>query len=133
MAKIKGLGGVFFNVFGDNSELLEWYRKNLGLEVTEYGLEVPTDTPILVTFKRNNSNAFINFTVDNIKEFIDEMKRKKIEVVSEISSYDYGSFAQIKDLAGNIVELFQVNSENYLKMIETEKINYLNKKNKSNL
>ena len=133
MAKIKGLGGSFFNVEGDYSKLLKWYQENLGLAVTEYGLEVPADTSILVTFKRNSSKAFINFTVDNIVEFMDELKQKNVEIVSDIITYDYGSFAQAKDCAGNIVELFEVNIENYLKMIEAEKANYLNKKKEENL
>ena len=41
--------------------------------------------------------------------------------------YEYGWFSQIKDIAGNIVELFEVNHETYFKMIEKEKIAYLEK------
>ena len=127
MAYITGIGGVFFNIKGDSDVLLEWYRYNLGLNVTEYGIEAPVKENILVTFRRNSTNAYINFTVDNIKEFMKELKKKNVEIVSEIKHYEYGSFSQIKDIAGNIIELFEVNKEAYYKMIEEEKEVYLNK------
>ncbi|HZF15038.1 MAG TPA: hypothetical protein VE046_03750 [Steroidobacteraceae bacterium] len=31
MAKITGIGGVFFKGKGDNAALAEWYRKHLGM------------------------------------------------------------------------------------------------------
>ncbi|XFA98204.1 VOC family protein [Candidatus Izemoplasma sp. B36] len=127
MAYITGIGGVFFNIKGDSEALLEWYRYNLGLNVTAYGIEAPIKENILVTFKRNSTNAYINFTVDNIEVFMKELKNKNVEVVSEIKNYEYGSFAQIKDIAGNIIELFEVNKDAYYKMIEEEKKAYLEK------
>ncbi len=132
MAKIQGLGAAFFQVEGNNPELLEWYRNFLKLNVTEYGLEVQATMPILVTFKRNHSNAFINFTVDDIREFMDELKTEGVEVVSDIVEYEYGWFSQIKDIAGNIVELFEVNHETYFEMVEQEKKAYLEKQKNTN-
>ena len=49
MAYITGIGGVFFNIKGDSNVLLEWYRHNLGLNVTEYGIEAPIKEKILIT------------------------------------------------------------------------------------
>ncbi len=127
MAYITGIGGVFFNIKGDSNVLLEWYRHNLGLNVTEYGIEAPIKEKILITFRRNDTNSYINFTVDNIEAFMKELKSKNVEIVSEIKKYEYGSFAQIKDIAGNIIELFEVNKEAYYRMIEAEKKAYLEK------
>ena len=37
MAKITGIGGVFFKSTGDHKKLAEWYASNLGLQVEEWG------------------------------------------------------------------------------------------------
>jgi predicted enzyme related to lactoylglutathione lyase len=120
MSKITGLGGAFFNITGDHEQLLEWYNKTLGLKVTEYGLNIASCKETLVTLKRSSNNAYINFTVDNIKEYMEELKNKGVIVVREITNYDYGKFSQIKDLFGNIIELFEINPKEYEKMILRE-------------
>lgn len=127
MAKIMGLGGVFFQAKGNEQELLEWYRTVLKLDVTEYGIEAPINQNILVTFKRNDSNAFINFIVDDIRKFMENLKTNKVEVISEIVEYEYGLFSQIKDIGGNIIELFEVNQEKYDEMVKKEKAVYIEK------
>lgn len=129
MAKITGLGGAFFNVKGDALESLKWYNEVLGLRVTEYGLNISSSEEILVTLKQHSNNAFINFTVDNLEEYLKELKSKGVKVVKEIEEYDYGKFAQIKDLHSNIIELFEVYEEAYHKMIKQELKNYNNIKN----
>ena len=37
MAKITGIGGVFFKAKTDNKALREWYKEHLGLELSEWG------------------------------------------------------------------------------------------------
>ena len=37
MAKITGIGGVFFKAKTDNKALREWYQKHLGMELSEWG------------------------------------------------------------------------------------------------
>ena len=37
MAKITGIGGVFFKAKTDDKALREWYQKHLGLELAEWG------------------------------------------------------------------------------------------------
>ena len=37
MAKITGIGGVFFKAKTDNKALREWYKKHLGIELAEWG------------------------------------------------------------------------------------------------
>ena len=47
MAKVTGIGGIFFKVAGDKTALAEWYRDNLGLELEPWGgaiLRWPADT-----------------------------------------------------------------------------------------
>ena len=128
MAKIIGLGGVFFNTQGDEQELLKWYQDVLGLDVTEYGIEAKMNQNVLVTFKRQESNAFINFIVDDIHKFMNRMKQLDVEIVSDIVEYEYGLFAQIEDIGGNVIELFQVYQKQYDKMVEKEKQEYKEKR-----
>ncbi len=127
MAKIIGLGGVFFNTQGDEKELLKWYQDVLGLDVTEYGIEAKMNQNVLVTLKRQPSNAFINFIVDDIHKFMTEMKQKNVEIVSDVVEYEYGLFSQIKDISGNVIELFQVYQKEYDEMVEKEKLEYKDK------
>lgn len=128
MSMITGLGGVFFHIDGNQKELLEWYHDVLGLEVTEYGINIDSSQATLLTVKRTNNNAYVNFTVDDIESFMKELTKKGVEVVSQIKEYPYGKFSQIKDLYGNIVELFEVNFEAYHKMVIEELENYKNNK-----
>ena len=128
MAKIKGIGGVFFNLKGDESELLKWYQEVLGLEVTEYGIAAQMDQDVLVTLKRQNANAFINFIVDDIHGFMEQLKHKNVEITQDIVEYEYGLFSQIKDIAGNVIELFKVYQKEYDEMVKKEKQAYNEKK-----
>ncbi|MDQ2977449.1 MAG: hypothetical protein M3R69_18810 [Acidobacteriota bacterium] len=47
MAKITGIGGVFFKAKTDNRALREWYQKHLGIKLDDWGgcgLEWAEDT-----------------------------------------------------------------------------------------
>src|SRR5262250_3343751 len=37
MAKVTGIGGVFFKSKGDNAALAAWYRKHLGMALEDFG------------------------------------------------------------------------------------------------
>ena len=37
MARITGIGGVFFKSTGDHKKLSEWYTSNLGLPLEDWG------------------------------------------------------------------------------------------------
>jgi hypothetical protein len=37
MAKVTGIGGVFFKSAGKGSDLAAWYEKNLGLDLESWG------------------------------------------------------------------------------------------------
>ena len=37
MARITGVGGVFFKSKGDPAALAEWYRKHLGMPMSDFG------------------------------------------------------------------------------------------------
>lgn len=120
MAKITGLGGIFLKKSSDIKTLLEWYRDVLELDVTEYGINflVPNEIT-LITFS-GESEAVLNFTVDNLDEFIKMLKEKEITIHSDIKVYEYGKFAQIKDPFGHIIELWETDTDNYIEMVKNE-------------
>jgi len=122
MAKVTGIGGVFIKTEQDHERLRQFYKDKLGLKVSEYGVSIISDTNItLMTMEKGRDPyPFFNFTVDNIDEMMADLKENGVKVVKEIETYDYGKFAQIKDDNGNIVELWEPNRENYLKMVDEE-------------
>lgn len=122
MSKITGIGGVFLNVVGDTKKLLDWYHDVLGLDITEFGINflVPNKFT-LITFDNEEPAKFVlNFTVDNLDDFIATLKSKGVKILQEIEVYEYGKFARIEDILGNKVELWEPVDEAYIKMVETE-------------
>lgn len=122
MSKITGIGGVFLNVVGDTKKLLDWYHDVLGLDITEFGINflVPNKFT-LITFDNEEPAKFVlNFTVDNLDDFIATLKSKDVKILQEIEVYEYGKFARIEDVLGNKVELWEPVDEAYIKMVETE-------------
>src|SRR5215203_780419 len=84
MAKITGIGGVFFKSKGHGSDLAAWYQKNLGLEIESWGGAIlkwaddkSTDGGLTVWnaadsqtkwFSPSESLFMINYRVDNLDE-----------------------------------------------------------------
>lgn len=121
MARITGIGGIFLKTKNDTTKLLHWYRDVLGLDITEYGINflLPNEFT-LITYDNKDGEAVLNFTVDDLDEFMAELKEKNVAVHDDIKDYDYGRFAQIKDPFDNIVELWETKPDAYIKMVEKE-------------
>lgn len=127
MSKITGIGGVFFNLDTDTKKLLEWYRDVLELDISEYGVNLlKPNLFTLLTFDREENDAILNFTVDDIEDFSDKLKKKNVVIHKDIDTYKYGKFLQIKDIADNIIELWEPKKEEYKKMVEEEIEDYKN-------
>ena len=121
MAGITGIGGVFLNLDTDIQQLHRWYRDMLGLDVSEYGINLNVSNAItLLTFNQVEDGAILNFAVDDLVEFMDQLRVKGVHVHREIIEQSFGMFAQIKDIAGNIIELSQLDEEKYRGMVEEE-------------
>ncbi|MBM7614879.1 VOC family protein [Alkaliphilus hydrothermalis] len=129
MSKITGIGGVFLNISGDTKKLLNWYHEVLGLDITEYGINfLSPNKCTLITFdNKESSETVLNFTVNNLEEFLQSLKNKNVKIIQDIKAYEYGKFAQIEDILGNIVELWEPNDDNYKNMVKKE-IDDFNKK-----
>lgn len=123
MARITGIGGVFFKSRGDHAALAAWYQKHLGLSLEAWGgaiLRWPDDKAVDrgVTvwhvagkdsqwFSPSTSSFMINYRVDNLGELLEQLRAGGVEIVKGPESDDNGKFAWIMDPDGNKVELWQ--------------------------
>jgi predicted enzyme related to lactoylglutathione lyase len=123
MAKITGVGGVFFKTSGDNGALAAWYQKHLGLPVEPWGgaaLRWPDDkaedrgvTAWHVAakdskwFSPSTASFMINYRVDNLGEMLDQLRAGGVAIIQGPESHENGNFAWIMDPDGNKVELWE--------------------------
>jgi len=121
--KVTGIGGIFF--FSDNpQETKEWYAKNLGLEINEWGsssfesrnVNRPDEINSLQwkAFKKGDEyfspskkDFMINYQVQNIEGLVNKLKENGVTIVDSIATYDYGKFVHIMDKEGNKIELWE--------------------------
>ena len=131
MAKAVGIGGVFLHFKGEQQEVMDWYEKHLGFDMTPYGTGFIEGTQyVLLSFKRgdNPNTPYLNIRVDDIETIMEYLKKENVEVLSEVTEYPYGKFSQFKDPFGNAIELWEVYEEEYVTMVKKEIKDY--KKNK---
>ena len=123
MAKITGIGGVFFKSAGKGSDLSAWYEKNLGLKLESWGGAIlnwtddkADDGGMTVWsaadhdtkwFGPSESSFMINYRVDDLDEMIEQLKANGIELVKGPDTDFNGKFAWIMDPDGNKVELWE--------------------------
>jgi len=123
MAKITGIGGVFFKVTGDHAALAAWYQKHLGLRMEDFGgaiLRWPEDTAedrgVTVWcvapgdskwFSPSNASFMINYRVDDLDGLLAQLRAGRVEIVGGPESHENGKFAWIMDPDGNKIELWE--------------------------
>lgn len=123
MAKITGIGGVFFKSRNDRAALVAWYEQHLGMQIESFGgavLRWPDDPAedkgITVWhvaergsewFSPSDAPFMINYRVDNLDEMIAQLKAGGVEVLNDPESHENGKFAWILDPDGNKVELWE--------------------------
>ena len=121
--KVTGIGGIFF--FSENQqETKEWYAKNLGLEINDWGswsfefrnVHKPEEIGSLqwTPFKKGSDyfapskkEFMINYRVQNIEGLVNKLKDNGVTILDSIASYDYGKFVHIMDTQGNKIELWE--------------------------
>ena len=120
--KVTGIGGIFF--FSDNpKETKEWYSRNLGLEVNEWGSTFesrnanrPDEINYLQWSPFKTGNAYfapskkefmINYRVQNIEGLVKNLKANGVTILDTIETFDYGKFVHIMDADGNKIELWE--------------------------
>jgi predicted enzyme related to lactoylglutathione lyase len=123
VAKVTGIGGVFFKSRKDAKELATWYQKHLGMPLEGFGgaiLRWPADTAedkgLTVWhvaekdtkwFSPSEAPLMINYRVDDLVGLLDQLRAAGVEVVSGPESHENGKFAWIMDPEGNKVELWE--------------------------
>ncbi len=123
MAKITGVGGVFFKSKGDSAALAAWYRQHLGLALEVWGgaiLKWPDDkaedqglTVWHVAekesewFSPSQASFMINYRVDNLDELLEQLRAGGVAIIQGPESHENGKFAWIMDPDENKVELWE--------------------------
>ena len=123
MARVTGIGGVFFKSKGDRAALAEWYRKHLGVQIASFGGAVfnwPEDpaadkgaTAWHVAdagskwFAPSDASFMINYRVDDLDGMLENLRREGVQIVGGPDADENGKFAWILDPDGNKVELWQ--------------------------
>ena len=121
--KVTGIGGIFF--FSDNvQKTKDWYAKNLGFEINEWGssgfefrnVNKPEEIGSLQWtpfekgseyFAPSKKDFMMNYRVQNIEALIINLKENGVTILDSIETYDFGKFIHIMDAEGNKIELWE--------------------------
>ncbi|HEV2748732.1 MAG TPA: VOC family protein [Allosphingosinicella sp.] len=118
MARITGLGGIFYKV-EDPERTRAWYKDKLGIG-GEWGATFPWKADAsgeafsLVSpfkaasdyFDPSRAGFMINLRVDDLEAMMEELKAKDVAILG--TQYeDYGKFAWILDCDGIKIELWE--------------------------
>ena len=123
MAKVTGIGGVFFKSTKDKDALAAWYRDNLGLKFEDWGGCIinwmddakvdggmtvwSTAAPDSKWFAPSESSFMINYRVDDMDGMLAQLKENGVEIVKGPDEDFNGTFAWVLDPDGNKVELWE--------------------------
>jgi predicted enzyme related to lactoylglutathione lyase len=119
MAKVTGLGGIFFKS-RDPAALGAWYARHLGLNVEEWGgVRFNEDdqrpgytlwSPFAADtgyFGPGAQHYMINFRVDDLDALLAQLRVAGVEVDERIDQSEFGRFGWIVDPEGTRIELWQ--------------------------
>lgn len=123
MAKVTGIGGVFFKS-PDPKALGEWYRQHLGVPLEEWGgaafrwasAENPsgTGTTVWSPFKHDTTYFapsaapfMVNFRVDDLHALLAQLRSAGCDVDAKVEESEFGAFGWVIDPDGNKIELWQ--------------------------
>lgn len=118
MQKVTGIGGVFFRA-KDPKALIQWYERNLGIDISDKTWVQESGLTVFSPFKedseyfgRQSQQWMICFRVANLETMIAQLHTNGIEVIQkEEWNSEVGTFARIHDPEGNPVELWQPSEE----------------------
>ena len=117
MAKILGLGGVFFKC-KDTKAYTEWWKTHMDVDITDWnGLQWDSDGKaftIMGPFKADTdyfdpstSPFMINLRVDDVPAMLAKAKSGGAKVIGEVTDEGYGVFGWFLDPEGVKIELWQ--------------------------
>lgn len=121
--KVTGIGGIFF--YSENPDKTkDWYTKNLGIEINDWGsssfesrnIDKPEEINSLQwkPFKKEDGyfapsqkEFMINYQVQNLEGLLNKLRENGVTILDEVASYDFGKFVHILDSDGNKIELWE--------------------------
>lgn len=120
--KVTGIGGVFFKS-KDPKKLKEWYAKNLGLEMDQYGTNFEwrqgadstkygfTQWSVFkettTYFAPSTKDFMINYRVADMDALVADFKANGVTMTDTVEVTEYGKFVHIMDVDGNKIELWE--------------------------
>lgn len=123
MARVTGIGGVFFLSRGEAKVLSSWYEKHLGIRLEDFGAAIlkweddhAEDNGITVWsvadrdsewFSPSESTFMINYRVDDLEAMIEQLTAAGIDILQGPEYHENGVFAWIMDPEGNKIELWE--------------------------
>ena len=120
MAKVLGIGGVFFKS-PDPEKLYEWYERWLGFRADpQSGIgfqpqSMPKNSMTVWSAFKSSTDYFapsakeymFNLIVDDLREALDQVKEGGGQIIGETEEHEYGKFGWFIDPDGNKVELWE--------------------------
>jgi len=123
MARVTGIGGVFFLSRGGEKSLSSWYEKHLGLRIEEFGGAIlkwegdtAEDKGVTIWriaardsdwFSPSESTFMINYRVDDLEALVGQLTAAGIDLLRGPEYHENGVFAWIMDPEGNKIELWE--------------------------
>ncbi len=120
--KILGIGGIFFKA-RDPQALMKWYAENLGLDTNDFGCIFSFGKPDQASekgymvwspfeagtdyFAPSEKEFMINYRVENIEDWVLELKNNGVIILDEIDDNEFGKFVHILDIENNKIELWE--------------------------
>ena len=114
MAKVTGLGGVFFRC-ADPAATRAWYAQNLGVAVDDYGATFAQADGAQSVWSPFNPGSdyfpagqafMINFTVDDLDSLLAQLAADGVVLVGTPLDESDGKFGWIIDCDGRKIELW---------------------------
>jgi catechol 2,3-dioxygenase-like lactoylglutathione lyase family enzyme len=124
MAKVIGLGGVFFRC-RDVEATRAWYQRVLGIHIDDYGgtsfghaesaARFPEGARTIWApfkadsdyFKPSEADYMLNLMVDDFDGMLGQLKAEGVALEGEPMIESYGKFAWVMDPDGRKIELWQ--------------------------
>jgi len=121
MRRVTGIGGIFFKA-ADPKALSAWYKRHLGLDVTDWGgalfpwggegsepgMTVWSPFAHDTDYMQPGTATFmINYRVENLDALLAVLRSEGCNVLDRTDSSEQGKFGWVIDPEGNKIELWE--------------------------
>lgn len=121
MTRVTGIGGIFFQS-PDPKALAAWYRRHLGLDITEWGGALfhwggegsAPGTTVWSAFQQGSdymqpgtASFMVNYRVDDLHALLALLREEGCNVLDKTEASELGKFGWVIDPDGNKLELWE--------------------------